>query len=49
MHIESALRGVKEEDRCSNWKKGSWHPCGVKKEGAAASSGGFLSAFGFGK
>jgi hypothetical protein len=46
MHIESALQGVKEEDRCPNWKKGARHPCGEVKDDA---NGGFMSTFGFGK
>jgi hypothetical protein len=41
MHIESALRGVKEEDRCPNWKEGYYKPCGEVKSG-----GGFMSFFG---
>jgi hypothetical protein len=47
--LKGALQGIKEEDRCGSWKKESWYSCGVTKEGAPASSGGFLSAFGFGK
>jgi len=27
-HIESALRGVDNNDRCPNWKKGAKKPCG---------------------
>lgn len=27
MHVASALKGVAEEDRCPNWKKGSRQPC----------------------
>jgi hypothetical protein len=31
-HIESALHGVKKEDRCPNWEKGRSYPCGEVKE-----------------
>eukprot|EP00551_Chaetoceros_affinis_P002894 CAMPEP_0203642040 /NCGR_PEP_ID=MMETSP0088-20131115/7393_1 /ASSEMBLY_ACC=CAM_ASM_001087 /TAXON_ID=426623 /ORGANISM="Chaetoceros affinis, Strain CCMP159" /LENGTH=50 /DNA_ID=CAMNT_0050497721 /DNA_START=16 /DNA_END=168 /DNA_ORIENTATION=- len=31
MHIKSALAGVTEADRCSNWKQGSSAGCGGKK------------------
>jgi hypothetical protein len=41
LHVTSALKGVKEEDRCPNWKKGSSNPCGEVK-------GGSTSWFGFG-
>jgi hypothetical protein len=30
-HIESALQGVKKDDRCPNWKKGRSYPCGEVK------------------
>jgi hypothetical protein len=43
MHIESALSGVSEADRCPNWKQGK--PCGEVKN----SGGGFMSMFGLGK
>jgi len=43
MHIESALQGIKNEDRCPNWDKGGVSkPCGEVKN-----DGGFLSSFGF--
>lgn len=35
-HIKSALSGVEESDRCSNWKLGSNRPCGQKAGSASA-------------
>jgi hypothetical protein len=32
MHIQSALAGVGEDDRCPNWKKGASDPCGPPDE-----------------
>ena len=40
MHIQSALAGVDEESRCSNWRKGG--PCGQKVAGAADSGASHL-------
>lgn len=43
MHVESALRGVPNDDRCPNWKNGGVrNPCGEVKK----SEGGFMSMFG---
>jgi hypothetical protein len=44
MHIQSALRGVKEEERCPNWKNGYNSPCGPVKpaEGLVGNTLGFL-------
>ena len=39
MHIQSALAGVDEENRCNNWRKGSNSPCGQKVTGGTADSG----------
>ncbi|ETL77803.1 hypothetical protein L917_21290 [Phytophthora nicotianae] len=33
MHIESALNGVKEEDRCPEWKTGKHYLPGQEPEG----------------
>jgi hypothetical protein len=41
MHVQSALRGVKEEALCPNWKGGSSKPCGPVE-----SSGGFMAMLG---
>lgn len=55
LHIKSALAGVKEEDRCPNWKKGARWPCGADSGAAedgdaqketAASRGGIMGFFG---
>jgi len=27
MHVSSALRGISNEQRCSNWTKGAAYPC----------------------
>jgi hypothetical protein len=32
MHIQSALAGVVEDERCPNWKKGASSPCGPPNE-----------------
>jgi hypothetical protein len=45
LHVESALRGVKEEDRCPNWKEGNWYPCAKERERSSPHDRGFLSAF----
>jgi hypothetical protein len=37
MHVTSALAGVKEEDRCPNWKTG--RPCSSTAASNASSSG----------
>lgn len=29
LHVDDALRGIKEDDLCTNWKKGCRYPCGV--------------------
>jgi hypothetical protein len=46
MHIQSALRGVEEADRCSNWRMGSKSPCGVKSKSSdgveGTKNGGFF-------
>ena len=39
LHIEAALRGVPDADRCPNWRKGAREPCDPAKEGAKGSSG----------
>ena len=39
-HIKSALSGVEESDRCSNWRFGSKSPCGQK----VVANGGRLEA-----
>ena len=51
-HIESALAGVPNEDRCPAWKGGSFAVCtAVPKEenesGNSAGGGGVLSWLGF--
>jgi hypothetical protein len=41
MHVDAALQGVKEEDRCPNWKMGSSKPCGSQD---GPMKGGFFSS-----
>jgi len=38
MHVATALKGIKKEDRCPNWQKGSNYPCG-KVENSNAGGG----------
>jgi hypothetical protein len=38
-HVESALRGVRDEDRCPNWRRGYRHPCGDGGGGKVDSGG----------
>ncbi|OWZ00035.1 hypothetical protein PHMEG_00028859 [Phytophthora megakarya] len=37
MHIDSALNGVKEEDRCPEWKTGKHYLPGQEPEGWSCS------------
>jgi hypothetical protein len=44
LHVTSALRGVKEKDRCPTWKKGYSYPCGDVKDNEFS----FMKFFGMG-
>jgi len=47
-HIESALRGVRVEDRCPGWDKGRFSPCPAppkQQESNASSKGGIFGMF----